>query len=95
MLYSNFPLAIYFAYGTVYDTILRSLFFSPSPPPRCVHKPVLYLCLCCVLCAVFSHFSRVLQVTYRKELSITAHTEEDVHCILYKKSLGASLEAQW
>ena len=42
--YSKFPLAIYFAYGNVYVSVLLSihstLFF-----PHCVHMSVLYVCI--------------------------------------------------
>ena len=42
-LHNKFPLAIYSAYGNVYASVSLS---SPHRlPPRCVHRPVLYLCI--------------------------------------------------
>ena len=37
VLYSRFPLVIYFTQGSVYMSILISQFVPPSPPPSCVH----------------------------------------------------------
>ena len=44
VLYSNFPLAIYFTYGQVYVLMLLSQFIPPSLSPDCVHKSALYIC---------------------------------------------------
>ena len=43
VLYSNFPLAIYFTYGNIYVSILLPQFIQLSPFPCCVHKFVLYV----------------------------------------------------
>ena len=44
LLYSNFPLAIYFTYGTIYVSMLLSQ-FVPTSPPSTVSR-VCSLCLC-------------------------------------------------
>ena len=41
--YSKFRLAIYFAYGDVYVSMLLSQFLPPLH--RCVHKSVFYVCI--------------------------------------------------
>ena len=43
-LYSSFSLAICFAHGSVYMSILISQLI-PSSPPSCVHVSVLYICV--------------------------------------------------
>ena len=48
VLYSNFPLAICFTYGSLYVSALLSQFVPPSPYPLCpqVHSPGLHLYSC-------------------------------------------------
>ena len=41
VLYSSFPLAVYFTHGSVYMPVLLSQFIPPSPSPA-VYKFVLY-----------------------------------------------------
>ena len=43
--YSKFPLAIYFAYGDVYVSVLLFQFVPPFSFPNCDHKSVLYACI--------------------------------------------------
>ena len=43
VLHSRLPLAICFARGSVYTSVLLSQFIPPSPPLRCVYISTLYL----------------------------------------------------
>ena len=44
VLYSSFPLAIYFTHGYVYVSVLLFWFIPPSPS-RTVYKSSLYVCI--------------------------------------------------
>ena len=44
VLYSTFPLAIYFIHDRVYMSMLLSQFIPPSPS-SCVHMSILYICV--------------------------------------------------
>ena len=43
--HSSFPLAICFTYNSIYMSMLPSQFVPPSPS-RCLHKSILYICIC-------------------------------------------------
>ena len=45
LVYSKFPLAIHFTYGSIYMSILNSQFIPPFPSPSCMPRSVLYICV--------------------------------------------------
>jgi len=63
--YSKFPLVIFFAYGSVYVSMLLSPFvsLSPSPAPTLhIHKSVLYVCISIVV-----HIYNWILLSHKKE----------------------------
>ena len=89
VLYSRFPLAIYFIHGSVYMSIPISQFTLP-PLPLCVHMSILYVCVSIPALKISSSLPFFLDSTYMCQYTIFVFLFLTSFCMTHSRCIHIS-----